>query len=82
MTLGTLSIYQSFALVVNDGQTITVFGKPGFSVLSDFVNNEIGPFPILLIFDLVARSSPAASCATRASGARCSPSARTRRRRA
>ena len=52
-TLGTLSIYQSFALVVNDGQTITIFGKPGFSVLSDFVNNEIGPFPILLIFDLV-----------------------------
>ena len=52
VTLGTLSIYQSFALVVNDGQTITVFGKPGFSVLSDFVNSEIGPFPILLIFDL------------------------------
>ena len=53
VTLGTLSIYQSFALVVNDGQTITVFGKPGFSVLSDFVNSEIGPFPILVIFDLV-----------------------------
>jgi len=53
VTLGTLSIYQSFALVVNDGQTITVFGKPGFSVLSGFVNNEIGPFPVLLIFDLV-----------------------------
>ncbi len=53
VTLGTLSIYQSFALVVNDGQTISVFGKPGFSVVSDFVNNEIGPFPILLIFDLV-----------------------------
>jgi ribose/xylose/arabinose/galactoside ABC-type transport system permease subunit len=53
VTLGTLSIYQSFALVVNDGQTITVFGTPGFSVLSDFVNNDIGPFPILVIFDLV-----------------------------
>ena len=53
VTLGTLSIYQSFALVVNDGQTITVFGEPGFSVLGDFVNNEIGPFPILLVFDLV-----------------------------
>ena len=37
VTLGTLSIYQSFALVVSNGQTITVFGKPGFSVLSDFV---------------------------------------------
>jgi ribose transport system permease protein len=53
VTLGTLAIYQSFALVVNNGQTITVFGKPGFSVLSDFVNNEIGPFPILLVFDVV-----------------------------
>jgi ribose transport system permease protein len=53
VTLGTLSIYQSFALVVHSGRTITVFGHPGFSVLSDFVNNEIGPFPILLIFDLV-----------------------------
>jgi ribose transport system permease protein len=53
VTLGTLSIYQSFALVVSEGQTITVFGKPGFSVLSDFVNDEIGPFPTLLVFDLV-----------------------------
>jgi ribose transport system permease protein len=53
VTLGTLAIYQSFALVVNDGQTITVFGKPGFSILGDFVNDEIGPFPVLLIFDLV-----------------------------
>jgi ribose transport system permease protein len=53
VTLGTLSIYQSFALVVNGGQTISVFGKPGFAVLGDFVNDEIGPFPILLVFDLV-----------------------------
>jgi ribose transport system permease protein len=53
VTLGTLSIYQSFALVVNDGQTITVFGRPGFSVLSGFVNDEVGPFPVLLLFDLV-----------------------------
>jgi ribose transport system permease protein len=53
VTLGTLSIYQSFALIVSDGETITVFGKPGFSVLSDFVNNDIGPFPVLVIFDLV-----------------------------
>ena len=52
VTLGTLSIYLSFALVVNGGQTISVFGKPGFSVLSDFVNDDIGPFPVLLVFDL------------------------------
>ena len=53
VTLGTLSIYQSFALVVNEGQTISVFGRPGFSILSDFVNDDIGPFPVLLVFDLV-----------------------------
>jgi ribose transport system permease protein len=52
VTLGTLSIYQSLALVVNHGETITVFGKPGFSVLSGFVNDDIGPFPVLLAFDL------------------------------
>ena len=53
VTLGTLSIYQSFALVVNGGRTISVFGKPGFGVLDDFVNQEIGPVPVLLVFDLV-----------------------------
>jgi ribose/xylose/arabinose/galactoside ABC-type transport system permease subunit len=53
VTLGTLSIYQSFALVVNDGRTISVFGKSGFGVLDDFVNGEIGPVPVLLVFDLV-----------------------------
>ena len=52
VTLGTLSIYQSFALVVSGGQTITVFADPGFPVLSDFVNGEIGPVPVLLAFDL------------------------------
>ncbi|MCW3016899.1 MAG: inner-rane translocator [Solirubrobacterales bacterium] len=53
VTLGTLSIYQSFALVVHDGQTISLFGKPGFNVLGNFVNHDIGPFPILLVFDLI-----------------------------
>jgi ribose transport system permease protein len=53
VTLGTLSIYQSFALVVNEGQAITVFGEPGFGVLSGFVNDGIGPFPVLLVFDVV-----------------------------
>jgi ribose transport system permease protein len=53
VTLGTLSIYQSFALIVNDGQTISVFGQPGFATLGHFVNDELGPFPVLLLFDLV-----------------------------
>lgn len=52
VTLGTLSIYQSFALIVSSGQTITVFGKPGFSVLGTFVNSDVGPIPLLLIFNL------------------------------
>jgi len=52
-TLGTLSIYQSFALVVNGGQSISLFGKPGYPVLGDFANDDVGPFPILLLFDLV-----------------------------
>jgi ribose transport system permease protein len=52
VTLGTLSIYQSFALIVNGGQTISLFGKPGFAVLGHFVNDQVGPFPILLVFDL------------------------------
>ena len=51
VTLGTLSIYQSFALVVHGGRTISVFGMPGFGVLDDFVNGEVGPIPVLLIFD-------------------------------
>lgn len=51
VTLGTLSIWQSFALVVNGGQTESVFSLPSFNFINDFVNNHIGPFPILLIFD-------------------------------
>ena len=82
VTLGTLSIYQSFALVVNSGRTITVFGDPGFSILSDFVNNDIGPFPILLVFDLLLsarrRRHPPLH---RVRPGRCSRSARTGRRR-
>lgn len=51
VTLGTLSIWQSFALVVNNGQTESVFSLPSFNLINDFVNNHVGPFPILLIFD-------------------------------
>jgi ribose transport system permease protein len=50
VTLGALSIWASFALVVNDGQTASVFESPGFAPISDFVNNDVGPFPLLLIF--------------------------------
>lgn len=51
VTLGTMSVYQSFALVVNNGNSVTVFGVHGFSFIAGFVHNRVGPFPILMIFD-------------------------------
>ncbi|HEY4277989.1 MAG TPA: ABC transporter permease [Conexibacter sp.] len=52
VTLGGLSIFQSFALVVNNGATISVFGDPGFSFIRSFVNNEVAGIPIILLFDV------------------------------
>jgi ribose transport system permease protein len=52
VTLGTLSIYSSFALVVNDGATINLFRLPSFGPIRDFVNNEIAGVPVLLLFDV------------------------------
>jgi ribose transport system permease protein len=53
VTLGALSIWASFALVVNDGQTVSVFSAPAFTPIKDFVNKDVGPFPIVLIFDVL-----------------------------
>jgi ribose/xylose/arabinose/galactoside ABC-type transport system permease subunit len=53
VTLGALSVWASFALVVNGGQTVSVFSVSGFGPIKDFVNNDIGPFPILMVFDLI-----------------------------
>jgi ribose transport system permease protein len=53
VTLGALSIWQSFALVVYGGETVALFGAHGFDPIRDFVNNGIGPIPLLLVFDLV-----------------------------
>jgi ribose transport system permease protein len=53
VTLGALSIWASFALVVNDGQTVSVFSAPAFTPIKDFVNKDVGPVPILLVFDVV-----------------------------
>jgi len=52
VTLGGLSIFQSFALVVNDGATISVFGLPGFEPIRGFVNDEVLGLPLLLLFDV------------------------------
>ncbi|MDH7785517.1 ribose transport system permease protein [Ochrobactrum sp. 19YEA23] len=51
VTLGTLSMFQSFALIINEGTSVSVFSSAGFKPLNTFVNGSIGPFPIILIFD-------------------------------
>lgn len=53
VTLGALSIWQSFALVVKNGETVSIFSVGGFSPIKDFVDNSVGPIPVLLIFDIV-----------------------------
>ena len=53
VTLGALSVYTSFALIVQSGSTITVFGDKGFSPIYDFTTNKVGPIPIVMIFDVV-----------------------------
>lgn len=60
VTLGTLSVWSSIALVMNHGETIGVFGSPGFGPIGNFVNDDIGPFPILLVFDLAVACLAAA----------------------
>jgi ribose transport system permease protein len=52
VTLGALSVFQSYALIVNDGSSISVFSTPGFKAVNDFVNGSLGPVPLPLIFDL------------------------------
>jgi ribose/xylose/arabinose/galactoside ABC-type transport system permease subunit len=52
VTLGTLSIFQSFALIVNSGTSVSVFSRPGFGPIYTFVNGSIGPVPIILIFNV------------------------------
>lgn len=53
VTLGTLSVFQSFALIVNDGASVSVFSTAGFKPINAFVNGSLGPFPKILVFDLV-----------------------------
>jgi ribose transport system permease protein len=53
VTLGAMSIWSSFALVVNAGQTASVFGAQGFGPIKGFANDDVGPFPLLLVFDVV-----------------------------
>jgi ribose transport system permease protein len=52
VTLGALSIWQSFSLVVQEGQTVSVFSSSAFKPIHELVTNDIGPIPLLLIFDI------------------------------
>jgi ribose transport system permease protein len=52
VTLGALSIWQSFSLVVQEGQTVSVFSASAFKPIHELVTNDIGPIPLLLIFDV------------------------------
>jgi ribose transport system permease protein len=53
VTLGAMSIWSSFALIVNGSQSVSVYSSPGFGPLLNFVNGDIGPVPVLLVFDTV-----------------------------
>jgi ribose transport system permease protein len=51
VTLGTLSIYQSIALLVTSGETVSLFSYPRFNEISNLINGTTGPFPtVLLLF--------------------------------
>lgn len=52
VTLGMMSILGSIALILSSGNTISVFGSPGFQPIAGFVNNAIGPFSVLLLFNV------------------------------
>lgn len=52
VTLGALSIWGSFALVVQEGQTVSIFSEKSFNPIHDLVTNSIGPIPLLLVFDI------------------------------
>jgi ribose transport system permease protein len=49
VTLGTLSIYQSWALLTTQGETISLFGVSGFDPVKNLANGSVGPLPNLLL---------------------------------
>ena len=49
VTLGTLSIYQSIALLLTSGETISLFAIPEFNTVQTLINGETGPFPNVLL---------------------------------
>lgn len=49
VTLGTLSIYQSVALLINDGDPISLFSLENSGAINGLANDNVGPIPIMLI---------------------------------
>jgi ribose/xylose/arabinose/galactoside ABC-type transport system permease subunit len=54
VTLGTLSIYQSFALLTTSGATISLFSFNSFEPVQQLVNGNTGPFPTVLLIGAAA----------------------------
>lgn len=52
VTLGTLSVYQSFALLTTTGATISLFPFKRFSSVQTLINGNIGPLPTVLVLDV------------------------------
>lgn len=53
VTLATLSIYQSIALLSTNAQTISLFTNESFLRMSDLINGLVGPVPIVFVFVVV-----------------------------
>lgn len=53
VTLGTLSIFQSIALLVTQGSTISLFGMPQFHLIDRLANGSTGPFPTVAVLLVV-----------------------------
>lgn len=49
VTLGTLAIYQSIALLMTNGTTISLFSYPTFDTVQNLINGNVGPVPTVLI---------------------------------
>jgi ribose transport system permease protein len=49
VTLGTLSIYQSIALLITSGETVSLFSYPRFNTVPTIINGNTGPFPTVLL---------------------------------
>ncbi|MFI0445534.1 ABC transporter permease [Actinomadura sp. 6N118] len=53
VTLGTLAVFESVALVMNHGRTVNTFSFGAFQPVYKFALNDVGGIPYLLIFDVV-----------------------------